>query len=305
MRGKGKLVIKSFSQEDTTMLDIRNWIIHFEKKWGFKFDIVVLDYLDVVESHKRTKDRNEGELVVVKSFEAMAADFNIPCWTAIQSNRSGFDAEFVEAHQSGGNIKRIQKAHFFMSVAKTPSQKESKLANIRIIKARFAEDGQTFKDCYFNNDTMSIKISDKRYNTTQKIYGEEGLDKVMDKTLRLKKENEELLEKSTQLPIHEKINEKLENKPIEPVDNNIIKKFEKEENKVVENVNEEEKKEIDENEEKKVEDNVLEKSDEKEILSEEEIENLLETDPDSIENDESPVRKILDQLREEQENTKN
>lgn len=83
----------------------------------------------------------------------MAGDFNIPCWSAIQSNRTGFDAEFVEAHQSGGSIKRIQKAHFFMSVAKTPEQKEAHLANIRIIKARFAADGQTFRDCIFNNDT--------------------------------------------------------------------------------------------------------------------------------------------------------
>jgi len=183
---KGKLIIKKFSQEDTTMKDIRAFIASYQKKHGFKFDIVVLDYLDCLDSHKKTADRNEAELVIIKSFEAMAGDLNIPCWSAIQTNRTGFDAELVEAHQSGGNIKRIQKAHFFMSVAKTPDQKEAHLANIRIIKARFAQDGQTFKDCIFNNDSMQIIINDDRYASNKykglKKYGEAEIEKLESKT---------------------------------------------------------------------------------------------------------------------------
>jgi len=167
MKGKGVLLIKRFSQENTTMLDIKNWMIRHQKKYGIKFDLLVLDYLDCLESHKKTPDRNEAELQIIKSFEALASDFDIPAWTAIQTNRSGFDSEYVEAHQTGGSIKRIQKAHFFMSVAKTKEQKEAQLANIRIIKARFAQDGQTFNDCIFNNDTMEIRIEDDRYKFMQ------------------------------------------------------------------------------------------------------------------------------------------
>ena len=161
--GPGKLTLKKFSQEDTTMRDVKDFIIREQKNSGIKYDMVVLDYLDCLESHKKAPDRNEAELQIVKSFEAMASDLDIPCWSAIQSNRSGIGAELVEAQQTGGSIKRIQKAHFFMSVAKTPDQQEASLANIRIIKARFAKDGQTFKDCIFNNDTMEIVINDPRY----------------------------------------------------------------------------------------------------------------------------------------------
>ena len=224
MRGKCHLVIKEFSQEDTTMLDIRNWIIKYQKKWGFKFDIVVLDYLDCLESHKKTNDRTEAELVIIKSFEAMASDFNIPCWTALQSNRSGFDAELVEAHQTGGSIKRVQKAHFFMSVAKTPDQKQSNLANIRIIKARFAADGQTFVDAYFNNDTMEIRIEDDRYpiKHTLKKHGDEDIDKLETKLegLRLKDEVPTNEEKSTDIIYHEKLSRHLDKH-----ENEILKKI--------------------------------------------------------------------------------
>jgi replicative DNA helicase len=189
--GPGRLTIKKFSQEDTTMKDVKNFIIREQKKWGFKFDIVVLDYLDCLESHKRTADRNEAELVIVKAFEALAGDLNIPCWSAIQSNRSGFGAELVDAQQSGGNIKRVQKAHFFMSVAKTDDQKEASLANIKIIKARFAQDGQIFKDCIFNNDTMEIIINGDKYvgirNNKLKKYGEEELNKLENATNNINK----------------------------------------------------------------------------------------------------------------------
>jgi hypothetical protein len=72
-----------------------------------------------------------------------------------------------------------------MSIAKTPDQKEASLANIKIIKARFAQDGQIFKDCIFNNDTMQIVINDERYvgytYKNLKKYGEEEINKFEDK----------------------------------------------------------------------------------------------------------------------------
>ena len=201
LEGKGRLIIKRFSQENTTMLDVKNWMIGYQKKWGFKFDILVLDYLDCLESHKKSPDRNEAELAIIKAFEALSSDFDIPAWTAIQSNRSGFGSEFVEANQSGGSIKRIQKAHFFMSVGKTPAQQEANLANIRIIKARFAKDGQTFEDCVFNNDTMQVIIDDPRYRYT-KTYKDL---KHYDNADGLESQAEKLKEKSTEIRLHEAI----------------------------------------------------------------------------------------------------
>lgn len=228
MEGRGRLVIKKFSQEDTTIKDIKNWMINHQKKFGFKFDILVLDYLDCIESHKKTPDRNEAELAVVKGFEAMASDFNIPCWTAIQSNRSGIGAEFVDASQSGGSIKRMQKAHFFMSIAKTPAQQEANFANISILKARFAKDGQMFEDCIFNNDTMKIIIDDPKYKYTKtyknlKHHDTEDIDKLEKKAEGLSKMHVALSQQS-ELGTYEsnKINEMLRQNlaPEEDVDEN-------------------------------------------------------------------------------------
>ena len=183
-------------------------MLSYQKKYGFKFELLVLDYLDCLESHKKVPDRNEAELAIIKGFETLASDFDIPAWTAIQSNRSGFGAEFIEAHQSGGSIKRIQKSHFFMSVAKTQEQKEAHLANISILKARFAQDGQKFEDCIFNNDTMQIIIEDSRYKYSKtyknlKHYDEDDKNKFDENAKKI-------MEKSSTLKMHEAISNREE-----------------------------------------------------------------------------------------------
>ena len=92
-----------------------------------------------------------------------------------------------------------------MSVAKTPDQKEANLASIRIIKARFAQDGQTFTDCIFNNDTMEIRIEDKRYplKTTLRKQTEDDVNKINDTA-------NELLKKSSDINVHIAINKHTE-----------------------------------------------------------------------------------------------
>jgi hypothetical protein len=120
-----------------------------------KNDMNIELFEDEIESIEYCGDNETVDITVDDTHMFFAND--------IYTHNSGFGSEFVEAHQSGGSIKRIQKAHFFMSIAKTPQQQEANLANIRIIKARFAKDGQSFEDCKFNNDTMVIDIKDPRY----------------------------------------------------------------------------------------------------------------------------------------------
>lgn len=103
------------------------------------------------------------EYDIVDTIDITVDDTHMFFANDIYTHNSGFNSEFIDAQQSGGSIKRIQKAHFFMSVAKTQEQKESQLPNISILKARFAQDGQKFEDCIFNNDTMKVIIEDSRY----------------------------------------------------------------------------------------------------------------------------------------------
>jgi len=154
----GRLILKKMDQENTTIPMIKNWILNYEKLNGIKFDLILLDYLDCVEPHKPTQgDQNKGELIVVKAFEALIAELDIPGWTAVQGNRSAVRSEFVHGDQMGGNIKRAQKTHFLFSVAKSQEQKQDNLANVQIIKSRMTKDGQVYENAIYNNDTLEIR----------------------------------------------------------------------------------------------------------------------------------------------------
>lgn len=181
----GKLDIIQLSEEGTTIHGIRSWVDRQEKKFGYKYDEIVIDYLDCLEPNNRENDLHSSELSIIKSFGAMATDYDIPCWSAIQTNRNGFNTEFVNSSDAGGNIKRIQKAHFVMSIAKPNKDENPRLANIKINKARFVEDGQEFKDCIFDNDSLEIKITDHR--ALDKIrdikYSDTDVDKFNDSSL--------------------------------------------------------------------------------------------------------------------------
>jgi replicative DNA helicase len=172
----GKLIIKKFPQEGITIPKIRQWMDRYKKKWGISFNLLALDYIDCVEPHEKYFDQNKAEEGIIKAFEGIASDYNIPCWTAIQANRSGLGSnsndgsasEFIGTAQMGGSIKRAQKTHFLMSVAKTSEQKRAGLANIAILKARFAADGQKFEDAIFDNDSVKIVVRDSDYSYRNK-----------------------------------------------------------------------------------------------------------------------------------------
>jgi hypothetical protein len=95
----------------------------------------------------------------IDTIDIMVEDTHMFFANDIYTHNSSFNAELVDHTQMGGNIKRAQKSHFLMSIAKNSEQKLAGLANMQILKARFAQDGHVFKDSIFNNDTMEIRIT--------------------------------------------------------------------------------------------------------------------------------------------------
>lgn len=153
---RGRLVIKRFSSDRTTVTDVKNFLRKLTGD-GIKPDIVILDYIDCLTPAAATGDgqtANEGS--VVRQLEAMAVDFDIALWSALQGNRSSINAEITEMDNMGGSIKRGQVAHLVISASKSLEQREAGLANLAILKSRFGKDGVTFKNSIFNNGTLEI-----------------------------------------------------------------------------------------------------------------------------------------------------
>jgi nucleoside-triphosphatase THEP1 len=153
----GKLKLKKFASDGTTIPHIKQYI-RKQIAQGFRPDIILLDYIDCVQSNKSFKESWDAEGNVMRQFETMLVELDMAGWTAVQGNRSSIGAETVDSTMIGGSIKKGQIGHFIVSIAKTLPQKDSGHANMAILKSRFGKDGLIFNDVIFNNGTIQIEI---------------------------------------------------------------------------------------------------------------------------------------------------
>lgn len=166
---KGMIRLKKFPSDGTTIPIIRQYIRKLIAQ-GFKPDLVLLDYIDCVQSSKNFDDANVAEGNVMRQFESMLSELDLAGWTAVQGNRSSIKANVVEADQMGGSIKKGQIGHFIVSIAKTLDQKENGTATMAILKSRFGKDGVIFEDITFDNSRIQIDMGESKGARTNSQY---------------------------------------------------------------------------------------------------------------------------------------
>jgi|TARA_R110000803_G_scaffold56863_2_gene114311 replicative DNA helicase len=181
-----QLVIKKFTSEGVNMNTIRTYIRHLIST-GIKPDVIILDYIDCVESTKSFNDSWTGEGQVMRAFETMLVEYDMVGWTAVQGNRQSISSDVVTGDQMGGSIKRAQIGHFIISVAKTLPQKEAGTATLAVLKSRFGKDGVIFENCTFNNGTVLIDTTTSdTFLGYEKKTEEKAEDRVRERIKRAK-----------------------------------------------------------------------------------------------------------------------
>ena len=167
----GKLKLRRFPSDGVTIPMIKNYVYKLISD-GFKPDIILLDYIDVVVPSKKYDDANVGEGSVMRQFESMLAELDIPGWSASQGNRESIKAAIVESNQMGGSIKKGQIVHFLCSIAKTLEQKDNGTATMAVLKSRFGKSGVVFEDIVFDNATIQVDMGKNNVVKTQVQYME-------------------------------------------------------------------------------------------------------------------------------------
>jgi replicative DNA helicase len=151
-----QLILQKESSDSLTMNQIKNRVRKMIAD-GQKIDMVLLDYIDcVLPENNSSQDEWKSEGSVMRGFESMCHELNLVGWTATQGNRSSISSEVVTTDQMGGSIKKAQVGHVIISVAKSLTQKEMKLATIAITKSRIGDDGIIFENCKFDNGMLDI-----------------------------------------------------------------------------------------------------------------------------------------------------
>jgi len=136
----GKLIIKYYPTRTASVNTIRN---HLEKLKLRNYwpSLVIIDYADVMRSTKAYDALRHELQLIYEELRQMAADFNVPVWTASQSNRSGANADMVGLENMGESYGKAQVSDFVIGLSRKPEEKATGFGRLFVAKNRAGMDG--------------------------------------------------------------------------------------------------------------------------------------------------------------------
>jgi replicative DNA helicase len=140
---KGKLIIKEFSMGKASISSIES---HIQKMTdlGTRPDLVIIDYVDLLKSKRKSIDRKDEIDDIYISTKALARDLKLPIWTVSQVNRAGAKDEVVEGDKAAGSYDKMMVIDFGMSQSRLRKDKTNGTGRFHIMKNRYGMDGITY-----------------------------------------------------------------------------------------------------------------------------------------------------------------
>ena len=167
----GQLIIKEFPTGRATISTVES---HIRKvtELGTTPDLIIIDYVDLLSTKKRTADR-KGEIDdIYTSTKGLARELNIPIWSVSQVNRAGAKDDVIEGDKAAGSYDKIMITDFCLSLSRKAKDKVNGTGRFHVMKNRYGMDGLTYgvkadtstghfevhdydPDVEFENDTLT------------------------------------------------------------------------------------------------------------------------------------------------------
>lgn len=143
MPGVGRLKVHDYGTKTFSPKDLRRLIESYKAK-GIVFDVVVVDYWDIMKPSVSYRDDSIRESASIgEELRALAKDENVAMITAIQSNRDGFKAHTATAEHAAEDFNKVRLADVMFSINATDEEKAVGEARIYMAAVRNQEGGYT------------------------------------------------------------------------------------------------------------------------------------------------------------------
>jgi len=132
---KGRLRIMEFEEGSIFIANIRAMV---EKLWireGWRPDVVVLDYIDELATHKGISTY-DSQGINIRDFRGWMKHLNAGGFTATQANRHASDIEIVSRKEIGDSYLKLRRTDYMWSVCITPDEDVRGLCRLFCIKHR-------------------------------------------------------------------------------------------------------------------------------------------------------------------------
>ena len=74
---------------------------------GIKADMVIIDYVDLLSSRKKNRERKDEIDDIYTSTKGLARQLNIPIWSVSQVNRAGAQDKIIEGDKAAGSYDKM------------------------------------------------------------------------------------------------------------------------------------------------------------------------------------------------------
>lgn len=151
----GRLFIQSWGSNTASTNDVHVWLKALDSRYGFKPDLLVVDYIDLLIVKTRRNDRPDtGE--ICKALRQMGEDFNCAVWSASQTNRGSFHGRTIDLEDVAEDLQKIQVADVIMGWAQTQKEKDNKRGRLVLLGNRQGGHEGTIVDCGMTTETMTL-----------------------------------------------------------------------------------------------------------------------------------------------------
>ncbi len=170
----GTLIIKEYPTKSATISSLENHLDRLRQR-GFEPSMVIVDYGDLLRprstSYKQELRHNLGD--IYEEMRGLAQKYDIPVWTASQTNRSGLNAEVITMESISEAFNKCFVADLICSISRTVEHKAEDKGRMFVAKNRNGPDGIVFP---MHIDTSRVKLE------VQPAGEEGGIDTIITKT---------------------------------------------------------------------------------------------------------------------------
>jgi replicative DNA helicase len=139
----GKLIIKEYPTKSASTRTITGHLEKLRQK-GINPDMIIVDYADLLKPTAtgfKSQELRHSLGNIYEELRAIGQTFDIPVWTASQTNRSGLNAEVITMEAISEAFSKCFVADFICSISRTIEDKTENKGRMFVAKNRNGIDG--------------------------------------------------------------------------------------------------------------------------------------------------------------------
>ena len=153
---EGKLIVKEYPTKSATTAMIKNHLDRLIRR-GMSPDMVIVDYGDLLRPVKAQREKRIELESIYEELRGIAQIYELPVWTASQTNRTGINAEVITMEAISEAFNKCFVADFICTMSRTIEDKNNNEGRMFVAKNRNGPDGMVFP-MFIDTKSVDLKV---------------------------------------------------------------------------------------------------------------------------------------------------